>query len=147
MVLGHDGTVPLFPLRIGSRHVQSSLSPSAYAVACSACRRDVACARMLPLFWKAKLLWDTNGHVYRRTRVLALPVGHPNYHGPLWLVVARHGKGHEPWYLLTNEPVETDEQAWDIVFSYVRRWKIEESFRFQKTQLVIPILRLPDREP
>ena len=74
--------------------------------------------------------------------MLALPVRHPEYQGQLWLVVVRQGKGREPWYLLTNEPVETTEQAWDIVFSYVRRWKIEESFRFQKCELLIEALRL-----
>ena len=96
---------------------------------------------------EAKLLWDTHFRVYRSTRVLALPVRHPEYRGPLWLVVVRQGKGREPWYLLTNEPVETAEQAWDITFSYVRRWKIEESFRFQKTELLIESLRLRDWEP
>jgi hypothetical protein len=95
---------------------------------------------------EARLLWDTHCHVYRSTRVLALPVRHPEYQGQLWLVVVRQGKGREPWYLLTNEPVETEEQAWDITCSYVRRWKIEESFRFQKTELQIESLRLQDWE-
>ena len=93
---------------------------------------------------EAKLLWDTHFRVYRSTRVLALPVRHPAYGGRLWLVVVRQGQGREPWYLLTNEPVETAEQAWEIVFSYVRRWKIEEQFRFQKTELLIDSLRLRD---
>src|SRR5437660_4449062 len=91
---------------------------------------------------EARLLWDTHCRVYRSTRVLAFPVRHPEYRGQLWLVVVRQGKGREPWYLLTNEPVETSEQAWDIVFSYVSRWKIEESFRFQKCELLIESLRL-----
>src|SRR6266851_5013764 len=93
---------------------------------------------------EARLLWDTHFRVYRSTRVLALPVHHPEYQGQLWLVVVRQGKGREPWYLLTNEPVETAEQAWEITFSSVRRWKIEESFRFQKSELQIESLRLQD---
>src|SRR5258708_34031261 len=56
-------------------------------------------------------------------------------------------KGREPWYLLTNEPVETEEQAWEIAFSYVSRWTIEEQFRFQQTELLIESLRLRDWEP
>jgi Transposase DDE domain len=96
---------------------------------------------------EAKLLWDTHFRVHRSTRVLALPVRHPEYRGQLWLVVVRQGKGREPWYLLTNEPVETEKQAWDIVFSYARRWKIEEQFRFQKTELLIESLRLQGWEP
>jgi hypothetical protein len=63
------------------------------------------------------------------------------------LVVVRQGRGREPWYLLTNEPVETAAQAWEMAFSYVRRWKIEESFRFQKTELQIDSLRLRHWEP
>ena len=78
--------------------------------------------------------------------MLALPVRHPEYGGQLWLVVVRQGKGREPWYLLTDEPVETAEQAWEMAFSSVRRWKIEESFRFQKTELQIESLRLQDWE-
>lgn len=96
---------------------------------------------------EAKLLWDTHIRVHRSTRVLALPVRHPQYHGPLWLVVVRQGKGREPWYLLTNEVVETEKQAWEMVFSYARRWKIEESFRFQKAELRIESLRVQDWEP
>ena len=76
---------------------------------------------------EARLLWDTPCHVFRSTRVLALPVRHPEYTGPLWLVVVRQGKGREPWYLLTHAPVETEQEAWDIAISYVRRWQIEES--------------------
>ena len=91
---------------------------------------------------EARLLWDTHCRVYRSTRVLALPVHHPEYRGQLWLVVVRQGKGREPWYLLTNEPVQTTEQAWDIVFSSVSRWKSEASFRFQKGELLIESLRL-----
>lgn len=96
---------------------------------------------------EAKLLWDTHFRVYRSTRVLALPVRHAEYRGQLWLVVVRQGKGREPWYLLTNEPVETEQQAWDIAFSYVSRWKIEEQFRFEKSELLIESLRLREWEP
>src|SRR5437868_1045437 len=96
---------------------------------------------------EARLLWDTHFRVYRSTRVLALPVHHPEYQGQLWLVVVRQGRGREPWYLLTNEPVETAEQAWEMAFSYASRWKIEESFRFQKSELQIDSLRLRAWEP
>lgn len=95
---------------------------------------------------EARLLWDTHLRLYRSTRVLALPVRHPEYDGQWWLVVVRQGKGREPWYLLANEPVETAEQAWEMACSSVRRWKIEESFRFQKTELQIESLRLQDWE-
>ncbi len=106
---------------------------------------QIACGKRS--WGKARLLWDTHYRVYRSTGVLALPVRHEQYQGQLWLVVVRQGKGREPWYVLTNEPVQTEEQAWDIALSYVRRWKIEESFRFQKSELQIASLRLVDWEP
>jgi hypothetical protein len=93
---------------------------------------------------EGKLLWDWRDHCSRRTHVLALPVRHPAYQGPLFLVVVRQGRGREPWYLLTNEVIETAEDAWQIVLSYLKRWKIEESYRFEKTELLIESVRLHD---
>ncbi len=96
---------------------------------------------------QARLLWDTHHHSFRSTGVLALPVRHADFQGPLWLVVVRQGKGREPWYLLTNEPVETAEQAWELAMAYVRRWQIEESYRFQKCELQIESVRVQGWEP
>lgn len=93
-----------------------------------------------------KALWDTHTRTFRDTGVLALPVRHAEYPGDLFLVVVRQGKGREPWYLLTNEPVETVEQAWKIVFAYASRWKIEEQFRFDKAELQIETFRVRDEE-
>ena len=44
-------------------------------------------------------------------------------------MVSRPGQGRQPWYLLTNEPVATLEEAWRIVFAYARRWQIEMTYR------------------
>ena len=43
----------------------------------------------------------------------------------LWLVVSRPGQGRKPWYLLTNEPLDTTDDAWRVVLAYVRRWQVE----------------------
>lgn len=51
-------------------------------------------------------IWDAHQHQFRSGGVMALPVRHPAYPGPLWLVVSRRGRNHEPWYLLTNEIAE-----------------------------------------
>jgi hypothetical protein len=56
-------------------------------------------------------------------------------------------KGRAPCYVLTNEPVESEEQAWDMAFSYVWRWNIEEQCRFQKPEWLIESRRLRDWEP
>jgi hypothetical protein len=90
--------------------------------------------------WDYRLLWDTRRHVQRRTGVVALPVWRRNDYlrrQPLWLVVARRGQGQEPWYLLTTEPVTTAEDAWRIVYAYARRWQIELTWRYSKSELAL----------
>ncbi len=88
-----------------------------------------------------KRAWDSRSmrDAVRGTRftasVLAFPVFHPDHdEWPLWMVVARRSNG-KPWYLLTSEPVETAEQAWSIVFAYIRRWLIELVFKHCKSEL------------
>lgn len=90
---------------------------------------------------QSRMLTDRNGQRSRRG-VLSVPVRHPSYPGPLWLVVSRRGKGHEPWYLLTNEPADTPAAMWKIVFAYARRWQIEMAWRFGKTELAMQSPRL-----
>jgi hypothetical protein len=95
--------------------------------------------------WNHRLLWDARGRCDRRTGVLAVPVWRPNdvtHARPLWLVVARRGHGQEPWYLLTSEPIHTAEEAWQVVYSYVRRWQIELSWRYGKSELAMESPRL-----
>ena len=90
---------------------------------------------------QTRMINDRNGQLSRRG-VLAVPVRHHAYPGPLWLVVSRRGKGHEPWYLLTNEPADTPAAMWRIVFAYARRWQIEMTWRFGKTELAMQSPRL-----
>ena len=73
---------------------------------------------------------------------------------PLWLVVARIGKGTkrrrgspEPWRLLTTEPVQTPAQCWRIVEAYAARWLIEQSLRFGKAELGLESVRVRAQEP
>src|SRR5260221_14526892 len=62
--------------------------------------------------WGApRWIWDGQLRKLRQTSVVALPVRHAGYGGPLWVVVAR--RGGEPWNLLTNEPIERGEGAWE----------------------------------
>jgi hypothetical protein len=90
----------------------------------------IACGKRT---WGYRELQDAKTKKWVRTGVVAMRVRHAGYAGQLWLVVGR-GKG-DPWYLVTNQPVETEEDAWRIVMAYARRWKIEESFRFEKSEL------------
>ena len=68
------------------------------------------------------------------------PVRHPKYTAQLYLVKARI-RGHV-CYLITNEQVRTEEQAWEIFFIYKRRWQIETSFRYGKCELAMESPRL-----
>ena len=50
-------------------------------------------------------------------------------------MIARSKRGREPWYLLTSDMVRTKEQAWAIVMAYARRWQIEQTWRYSKSEL------------
>lgn len=92
--------------------------------------------------WEHRLLWDARRRCYRKTGILAIPISDKTYLQPLWLVVARRGAGQEPWYLLTNEPIRTPQDAWQVVLAYARRWQIEMSIRFDKCELAFESPRL-----
>src|SRR6266487_4538190 len=86
-------------------------------------------------WWTSKEVWDVQKRCWRKMSVVALPVRHAKYAGPLWLVVGRMKK--EPWYLITNEPIETVEDMWKVIFAYARRWQIEMMFRYGKSELAM----------
>jgi hypothetical protein len=84
--------------------------------------------------WKRDL-YHRHLHAWVRGGVVVVPVTHPQVRGSFWLVVSRPGKGQLPWYLLTNEPIESEEDAWQVVFAYARRWQIEMTWRYTKSEL------------
>lgn len=92
--------------------------------------------------WDHRLLWDARRRCQRKVGVFATPVFDKEHHRSLWLVVARSGSGREPWYLLTNEPVSSPEDAWRVVLAYARRWNIEMAIRFDKCELAFESPRL-----
>ena len=90
-----------------------------------------------------RLIWDVRRRCQRKTGVYFCPVSHPAWPTvPLWLVVSRPGKGRTPLYLLTNEPIITPDDAWRVIFIYMRRWQVEMMFRFAKTELAMQSPRL-----
>jgi len=92
--------------------------------------------------WSVRAIRDTRSRELRPVGVVACSVTHPHHARPLWLVVARPGKGREPWYLLTSEPIRTADAAWEIVFAYARRWQIELTWRYTKSELAFESPRL-----
>jgi len=87
-------------------------------------------------------LWDARRHCWRKTGLVRMPTLHPDYNDPLWLIVSRPGHGRTPWYLLTNEPIHSDEDAWRIILAYARRWQVETAHRFGKSELAMESPRL-----
>lgn len=88
-------------------------------------------------------IWDSRRRVHRAIGVYFTPVFHPDYPTvPLWLVVSRQGKGRQPWYLLTNQPVRSLRQAWHFIRAYARRWQIEMAWRYSKSELAMESPRL-----
>jgi len=47
----------------------------------------------------------------------------------------------------TNEPIESEEAAWQVVVAYARRWQVETSFRYGKSELRMESPRLQQWEP
>jgi hypothetical protein len=88
--------------------------------------------------------WLRESHTgqLRKVGIVALPVTHPCNAQPLWLVVARPGKGREPWYLLTSDVIRTNEEAWSVALAYARRWQIETTWRYSKSELAMESPRL-----
>lgn len=90
-----------------------------------------------------RLIWDARRRCWRKTGIIFQAVTHPDYpQQSLFLVVSRPGKGKTPWYLLTNETIQTLEDAWAMVFIYARRWQIEMTYRYSKTELAMESPRL-----
>lgn len=85
--------------------------------------------------WSQRWVWDARRARWVVATVLVLQVAHPNHPDqPLSLVVCR-SQGRSPWYLLTADRIATDEQAWQVVYVYVRRWHIELSWKYEKSEL------------
>jgi hypothetical protein len=92
--------------------------------------------------WDYRLLRDQHTRQLHKVGVVAVCVTHPSHPQPLWLVVARHAGHHEPWYLLSSDPVHTSAQAWAVVLAYARRWQIEWTWRYSKSELAMESPRL-----
>ena len=91
-------------------------------------------------------LRDTRSNELIKVGIVVIPVTLLDHAQPLWLVVARLGKGREPWYLLTADPIYTLAQAWAIVLAYARRWQIELVWRLSKSELALESPRVWDWE-
>lgn len=87
-------------------------------------------------------LRDSHTGQVHKVGIVVVAVTHPTVAQPLWLVVARAGKGREPWYLLTSDLVVNSKDAWNVALAYGRRWQIEVTWRYCKSELAMESPRL-----
>jgi hypothetical protein len=92
----------------------------------------------------SRQVWDKEHKCSLKRSLLWIRCLHPVYtDNMLTLIICRSGRaGRQPWYLLTNEKVASDQHAWQLVHAYARRWQIEQSFRFTKSELGMESCRL-----
>jgi hypothetical protein len=65
----------------------------------------------------------------------------------VWLVrVKVEHAVEDPWYLITDWPVEDEASALRIFIDYRRRWSVEDTFKFTKTTLGMEEVQLLDFE-
>lgn len=97
-----------------------------------------------PAMQTTRLLYDAPRRCYRRASLSVVPVQlaqDPDH--ILYLLVCRDTQHRqEPLYLLTNQAILTKTQAWQTLFAYMRRWTIEQTFRFNKCELALESPRL-----
>lgn len=92
----------------------------------------------------SRKVWDKERKENRVVKLVYMPVNEPEINEKqLYLVIARDAKhGRKPIYLLTDVPVDTNGMAWSIVKSYMKRWDVEQVFRFGKSGMGIQSIRL-----
>ncbi len=73
---------------------------------------------------------------------LVLPVYHPEQPEVALSLVVCRSAGRFPWYLLTNEAVTCEQEAWQVAFASVRSFHIEQTWRYDKSELANPRPRL-----
>lgn len=89
------------------------------------------------------MIADNKTRTRRKIGMRYTQVFHPDWPDkPLYLIISRPGKRRRPWYILTNLEIKTHQDAWEVIFSYAKRWKIEQVFRFAKAEMAMESPRL-----
>lgn len=91
-----------------------------------------------------KIVYDKERKKYKRVSIGWGAVTHPEYpEYQLFLVVVRDKNSYEaPMYIITSLPIKGIKDAWEVFFSYIHRWEIEQGFRFLKSELGLESPRL-----
>lgn len=91
-----------------------------------------------------KIVWDKQRKKAKHVSIAWAPVKHPELPDTqLYLLIIRDKNNYNsPMYLLTNVPVDNKKVAWEMCFTYMHRWEIEQSFRCCKSELSMECPRL-----
>ncbi len=97
--------------------------------------------------YKAKhkrTVWDKERKKAKSVTIAWAPVKHPQLlDRQLYLVIIRDKNNHNgPMYLLTSLPIKDKRSAWEMCFTYIHRWEIEQAFRCCKSELSMESPRL-----
>ena len=89
------------------------------------------------------MVWDAHKRKKKARWVIWRQITHPSdsQQRPMWLVVCSDRK-RKPWYLLTNQPIESKEQARTAILQYSRRWEVEQQFWRLKHQMQLQTVQL-----
>jgi hypothetical protein len=82
-----------------------------------------------------RLLWDSRRARWVQASVLVLSVHHAEPPQVALSLVLCRSAGRFPWSRLTNEALTTEEEAWQGVFASVRRGHIEQTWRYDKSEV------------
>ena len=93
---------------------------------------------------ETKLVNDKERKKMKNISIAWAPVTHPEFpDNQLYLVIIRDKNNcNSPIYLMTSIPIENKDTAWEMCFSYIHRWEIEQSFRCCKSELAMESPRL-----
>src|SRR5258708_7145648 len=94
-----------------------------------------------------RTVWDCRRHCWVTASMVVLAVHHPDHREQALCLRAAPPTTGLPWYLLTNEPITSDEDAWRVMFAYARRWQIELTWKENKSELAFQSPRLWHWEP
>lgn len=92
----------------------------------------------------SKIVKDKDRKKLKRISIAWAAVTHPEYpDNQMFLIIVRDKNNYNgPMYILTSLPIQGSAQAWEVLFSYMHRWEIEQSFRFAKSELAMESPRL-----
>jgi len=91
-----------------------------------------------------RLVKDKERKKLKRITISWTAVKHPEMlDSQLFMIIVRDKKNYSsPMYLLTSIAINSDKEAWEMLFSYMHRWEAEQGFRFLKSEMAIESPRL-----